>query len=125
MKSLDSQRQLSLDWIQLWHTAARLSTSVATCRAACYLLHSILATNLLMYRDISDGIDTLLTATDISAPAIICDSSLCLMAHILEARNINMPNGSLKARQQLVIWLSSKWAAGKIVYSTSLSKNLI
>jgi serine-protein kinase ATM len=118
-KEVARRTSCSFDWIQLWHTAARLITNSVTCRAACYLLHSILANGLVSYQEIAEDIDAIVTTTEISAPATLSDSSISLMIHLLSARNMEVPGGSSSAAHHVIRWISSKWDPGM----TSLTTN--
>ncbi|KFY31090.1 hypothetical protein V493_01402 [Pseudogymnoascus sp. VKM F-4281 (FW-2241)] len=99
----------SFDWKQLWHTVSRLVTSRALCRPACYLLHIILAKKLVEYNDVVEWATSMLTMTEISAPASICDSSLALMAHLIHMRSTEGSGGSVNPGQNVVRWVFSKW----------------
>ncbi|KFY39903.1 hypothetical protein V494_03772 [Pseudogymnoascus sp. VKM F-4513 (FW-928)] len=99
----------SFGWKQLWHTVSRLVTNRALCRPACYLLHIILAKKLVEYNDVVEWATSMLTMTEISAPASICDSSLALMAHLVHMRNTEGSGGSVNPSQNVVRWLFSKW----------------
>lgn len=101
-------------WKQLWHTVSRLVTSRALCRPACYLLHTILAKKLVEYNDVVEWATSMLTMTEISAPASICDSSLALMAHLVHMRNTEGSGGSVNPSQNVVRWLFSKWNPGTV-----------
>jgi ataxia telangiectasia mutated family protein len=104
----------SFEWAQLWHTTAKLSTSPATCRAACYLLHCMMANGLVLYQNIAEDVDSMVTATEISTPAILSDSSLSLMTHILHIRNMEVPGGSTVACHHIIRWISARWNPGKL-----------
>ena len=104
----------SFEWAQLWHTAAKLSTNPVTCRAACYLLHSMMANGLVAYQNIAEDVDAMVTATDISAPAILSDSSLSLMTHMLHVRNMEVPGGSTVVCHHIIRWISARWNPGKV-----------
>ncbi|KAI9734490.1 MAG: Serine/threonine-protein kinase tel1 [Claussenomyces sp. TS43310] len=99
----------AFDWVGNWHTIARLVTNPNTCRAASYLLHSVLAVQLVLYQDISDDVDAMLTTTVVSAPTILCDASLSLMMHLLHLRSLEVPNGSSITSHHVIRWLSAKW----------------
>ena len=90
-------------------------TSSTTSRAACYLLHSILANNLVKYEEVAADINALILSPDTSGPAILADSSLDLMMHILHLRNTELPGGSLAASSSVVRWLCSKWNPSKTI----------
>ncbi|KFY70947.1 hypothetical protein V499_08838 [Pseudogymnoascus sp. VKM F-103] len=108
-------------WKQLWHTVSRLVTSRALCRPACYLLHTILAKKLVEYNDVVEWATSMLTMTEISAPASICDSSLALMAHLVHMRNTEGSGGSVNPSQNVVRWLFSKWNPAEKAFATRSS----
>lgn len=99
----------SFNWKQLWHTCARLVTVSAACRAACHLLHTMLARGLVYYQAIAEHVSAMVTSVDMSSPAVICESSLALMTHLLNVRNMEVPGGSLAACQNIVRWVFTKW----------------
>ncbi|OBT86494.1 hypothetical protein VE02_04917 [Pseudogymnoascus sp. 03VT05] len=111
----------SFSWKQLWHTVSRLVTSRALCRPACYLLHTILAKKLVEYNDVVEWATSMLTMTEISAPASICDSSLALMAHLVHMRNTEGSGGSVNPSQNVVRWLFSKWNPAEKAFATRSS----
>jgi ataxia telangiectasia mutated family protein len=114
-QSLAESSTASFSWKQLWHTVSRLVTSRALCRPACYLLHAILAKKLVEYNDVVEWATSMLTMTEISAPASICDSSLALMAHLVHMRNTEGSGGSVNPSQNVVRWLFSKWNPGTVL----------
>src|SRR5690554_1725794 len=95
----------SFGWKQLWHTVSRLVTSRVLCRPSCYVLHIILAKKLVEYKDVVEWATAMLTVTEISAPAVICDSSLALMAHLIHMRNTEGSGGSANQSQNVVRWV--------------------
>ena len=102
-----------MDWIQLWHIGTRALTFAATCRAAAVQLHAILAAGLVQYREIGEDVDAMITAADISGPAILCDSAVLLMMHLLHARVTEVPGTSLIACHHVIKWLFTRWNSGK------------
>lgn len=98
----------------MWHTVSRLVTSRLLCRPSCYLLHVILANKLVEYNDVVEWTAAMLTTTEISAPATICDSSLGLMAHLVHMRNTEGSGGSMNPSQNVVQWVFSKWNPGMV-----------
>ena len=89
-------------------------TTAAACRAACYLLHSLVANELVSYQNIAEDIDAMVNAPETSAPAILTDSSLSLMIHLLSLRNMEAAGGSMAAGHHVVRWISARWNPGKI-----------
>lgn len=61
-----------------------------------------------------EGATAMLTMTEISAPTVLCDSSLALMRHLLHMRNTEGSGGSASASQNVVRWVFSKWNPGKV-----------
>lgn len=119
-RSTTESSTVSFGWKQLWHTASRLVTIRALCRPACYLLHIILAEKLVEYNDVVEWATSMLTMTEISAPASICDSSLALMAHLVHMRNTEGSGGSVNPGQNVVRWVFSKWNPGRFHLSDLL-----
>jgi ataxia telangiectasia mutated family protein len=101
-----------VDWTQLWRVGARSLTFTATSRAAALELHAIVARNLVQYHDIGEDIETIVTSTDASGPAVLCDSGLFLMTHLLHARITEVPGASLAASQHVIRWLFARWDPG-------------
>lgn len=66
------------------------------------------------YKDVAEGATAMLVMTEISAPAILCDSSLALMRHLLHMRNTEGSGGNANTSQNVVRWLFSKWNPGKV-----------
>jgi len=77
------------------------------------MLHSLMAAGLVLYLNVSDVSDAILSVTDINAPAILCDSSVSLMSHLLHARNMEVPGGSSLVSHHVIHWLSAKWNPGE------------
>jgi ataxia telangiectasia mutated family protein len=102
----------NVDWTQLWRVGARSLTFTATSRAAALELHAIVARNLVQYHDIGEDIETIVTSTDASGPAVLCDSGLFLMTHLLHARITEVPGASLAASQHVIRWLFARWDPG-------------
>jgi hypothetical protein len=73
-----------------------------------------MANELVQYQNIAEDIDVMLTATEISTPAILSDSSLTLMTHLLLIRNMEAPGGGSVACHYSIRWLSVKWNPSKI-----------
>ena len=97
----------------MWYIAARNLSIQTSCRAASLLLHSILSHNLLAYHDMSDDINNMITAADVSGPAILVDSSVILMTKLLQLRKTQLPNASYATCSYIVRWLFLRWDPGK------------
>lgn len=96
-------------WKSFWDLATRSLTFSGTCRAAAVLLHAILARPLLHYHNVDEDISRMITSADTSGPAILCDSSVFLMVHLLSVRIGEMPSTSLSTSQHSIRWLFAKW----------------
>jgi ataxia telangiectasia mutated family protein len=72
-----------------------------------------------MYKDVAEDVDLMVTAPEINAPVMVCDSSLSLMTHLLRMRNMEVPGGSMVACHHVVRWVSARWSPG-IVHLTVL-----
>ncbi|RDW94766.1 hypothetical protein BP5796_00529 [Coleophoma crateriformis] len=111
-----------VDWTQFWYAGLRCVTLSATCRAASVQLHSLLANGLLQYHEISEDVSAMITAADVSGPAVLCDSSALLMMHILHVRVSEVPGASLQACQHVMRWLFDKWKACKFITASTSPK---
>jgi ataxia telangiectasia mutated family protein len=111
--------------MQHWSTAIRLATSPLHSRAACHLLHAILANRLLKYQDVAEDVKSMVTLVEISAPAVLCDASLSLMIHLLHIRNTEVPGGSFSVSQNVIRWLFAKWNPGKLIAVKFIVSSLI
>jgi ataxia telangiectasia mutated family protein len=60
-----------------------------------------------------DDINIMVTNSDISGPAVLVDSSLVLMLHLLGVRNSNSPNASQATSNHIIRWIFSKWNPGE------------
>lgn len=74
----------------------------------------MMANGLVLYQNIAEDVDTMVTATELSAPAILSESSLSLMTHILNVRNMEVPGGSTVVFHQVIRWISARWNPGKV-----------
>ncbi len=104
----------AFDWQHLWHTVTRLITAPMSCRVSSYLLHALLANGCVQYQDIAEEVNAIVTVPESNAPAIICDSSLLLVTHLLHMRNTKVPGGNSIACHQIIRWFSAKWNPGKV-----------
>ena len=99
-------------WKQVWQRALRSISLPGGCRAACVLLHSILEADLIRYHEVSDDINSIVTLADTSGPALLVDSSLIFMHHILHLRNTALPGASQLTSNHIIRWVFSKWKPG-------------
>jgi ataxia telangiectasia mutated family protein len=102
----------STEWTPLWRAGSRSLTFSTTSRAAALQLHAIVAKNLVQYHDIGEDIETIVVSADASGPAILSDSGLFLMTHLLHARVTEVPGASLAASQHVIRWLFARWDPG-------------
>jgi hypothetical protein len=78
----------------------------------------MMANGLVSYQDIAEDMDAMVIAPETSAPAILTDSSLSLMTHLLSLRNMEAPGGSVAAGHHVIRWISARWNPSEIL-STS------
>jgi ataxia telangiectasia mutated family protein len=76
------------------------------------LLHCILEADLAPKHEIIDDINIIITNSDISGPAILVDSSLVLMLHLLGVRNTISPNASQATSNLIIRWVFVRWNPG-------------
>ncbi|EFW99426.1 phosphotidylinositol kinase [Grosmannia clavigera kw1407] len=112
---------LSETWMQIWQIAARSVSLPGTSRAACALLHTILEAELIPHHVIGDDINSLVTVAEVSGPAVLCDSSLILMLHLLHLRNTILPSASEVTSNQIIRWAFSRWKPGDSNFASSYS----
>lgn len=103
-------------WKSIWDLATRALTFSSTCRAAAVLLHAILSRPLLHYHNVDEDISRIVTSADTSGPAVLCDSAIFLMVHLLSARIGEMPSTSLSTSQHSIRWLFAKWNPCKLKF---------
>lgn len=72
----------------------------------------MLAVGLLRYQEIGEDVNSMITAADVSGPAVLCDSALFLMIHLLHARVLEVPGASLNACQHVIRWIFAQWNPG-------------
>lgn len=102
-------------WKQAWQIGVRSVSLPGTSRAACALLHSILESDLIPKHELVDEINVMVTNSDISGPAVLVDSSLVLMLHLLCLRNTVLPNASQATSSLIIRWAFAKWNPGKFI----------
>ncbi|KAI6434745.1 hypothetical protein MCOR24_000908 [Pyricularia oryzae] len=100
---------ISALWSQAWQVAVRSVSHQGTSRAASFLLYSILKSDILALHETADSITTMVTAADISGPAVVADSSLILMLHLLHLRNTMLPGAGQITCNHVIRWVFSKW----------------
>ncbi|KAK1971853.1 phosphatidylinositol 3 [Colletotrichum sublineola] len=108
-------------WKHVWQIAARAISLASTCRAASVLLHTILERELIPYHDISDDIKSMVTTADVNGPALLVDSSIIFMLHLLALRNIKLPNASQSTCHHIIRWAFLKWNPADPSYASLYS----
>ncbi|KAK1599168.1 phosphatidylinositol 3 [Colletotrichum navitas] len=111
----------STSWKHVWQIAARATSLASTCRAASVLLHTILERELVPYHDISDDINSMVTTADVNGPALLVDSSIILMLHLLALRNVKLPNASQSTSHHIIRWAFLKWNPADPSYASLYS----
>ena len=106
-------------WKQAWQFAVRSVSMTGTCRASSLLLNSILANDLLPFRDIADDINIMITTADVNGPAVVVDSSILLMTSLLHRLNYQLPSASYATCNHVVRWIFLRWDPGKHSGSSS------
>ncbi|PKS13290.1 hypothetical protein jhhlp_000061 [Lomentospora prolificans] len=109
---------LSSTWKQLWQTVARSVSLPGVSRAACVLLHTLLEADLVSYHVISNDINDMVTTADINGPAILTDSSLLLMLHLLQLRNLKLPSASQATCNHVTRWVFLKWNPADLSFAS-------
>ncbi|KAI1489322.1 phosphatidylinositol 3 [Biscogniauxia mediterranea] len=108
-------------WKQSWQIAVRSVSMTGTCRASSVLLHSIVTSEILSYREIADDVNNIVTNADVNGPAVVVDSSLLLMTALLHLRNHQLPNASHATCNNIVRWMLFRWDPADANYISSYS----
>lgn len=74
----------------------------------------MLESDILPKHEIMDDVNLIVTNSDISGPAVLVDSSLVLMLHLLGVRNMTSPNASQATSSHIIRWVFSKWNPGEL-----------
>ncbi|KAK4192032.1 putative serine/threonine-protein kinase TEL1 [Podospora australis] len=111
-------RSLFTLWKHLWQLGLRSLTLSATSRAACVFLDSLIKANLLPRHEIADDIEHIVTAVEISGPAVLVDSSVKLMLSLLRLRNNISPNASQATANHIIRWVFTKWNPSELTYAS-------
>ncbi|KAK3322301.1 hypothetical protein B0H66DRAFT_619840 [Apodospora peruviana] len=117
-ENLSRDASLSPLWRQVWQLGARSLSLPPTSRAACALLNSILEANLIENHELADDVNQIITAADISGPAVLVDSSLVLMQSLLRLRNTMFPNASQATSSHIIRWVFVKWSPAEPAYAS-------
>lgn len=72
----------------------------------------MIAKKLVQYREIGEDVGAMATSADISGPAVLCDSSISLMADVLHCRVTEVPSASLTTAQHIIRWMFARWSPG-------------
>ncbi|KAI1313631.1 phosphatidylinositol 3 [Xylaria venustula] len=120
-KSVPHEGAFDTLWKQTWQVAVRSVSMAGTCRAASYLLYSMLKNNLLTYSEIRGDINDIVTTADVNGPAVLVDSSLMLMTILLQLRNHNLPNASHATNNHIIRWMLSRWSPADSNFISSYS----
>ncbi|OIW34009.1 hypothetical protein CONLIGDRAFT_205363 [Coniochaeta ligniaria NRRL 30616] len=108
-------------WKQVWQIGLRSISLAGQSRTACVLLHCILEADLIPKHEIMDDINIMITNSDISGPAVLVDSSLVLMLHLLGVRNTTSPNASQATSNHIIRWVFVRWNPEELHYSSQHS----
>ncbi|RFU31795.1 hypothetical protein B7463_g4570, partial [Scytalidium lignicola] len=65
--------------------------------------------SLIKYGEVAEDINAIISAADTNGPAVLCDSAIFLMMHLLHTKIIEVPGISLVASQNIIRWLFTKW----------------
>ncbi|KAI1427044.1 phosphatidylinositol 3 [Xylaria sp. FL1777] len=95
-----------------------------TCRAASFLLYSILKNELLTYSETMGDISDIVTTADVNGPAVLVDSSLILMTVLLRLRNHHLPNASHATNNHVIRWMLSRWFPADTNFISSYSMHV-
>ncbi|OHE90595.1 phosphatidylinositol 3 [Colletotrichum orchidophilum] len=105
VKSADN----SATWRHVWQLASRAVGLPSASRAASVLLHTILERKLVLFHDVSDDINSIITTADVNGPALLVDSSITLMLHLQSLRNVKLPNASQSTNHHVIRWIFRRW----------------
>ncbi|OLN81563.1 Serine/threonine-protein kinase tel1 [Colletotrichum chlorophyti] len=108
-------------WKQVWQIAARAVSLPSISRAACVLLHTILESDRVLHHDVSDDINSIVTTADVNGPALLVDSSIILMMHLLFLRNIKLPNASQSTSHHIIRWVFLRWNPADLAFASLYS----
>lgn len=100
-------------WKQVWQLAVRSVSIASTCRAACVLMSSMLASQLLPHHVVADDINNMVTMADICGPTVLLDSSLVFMNTLANIRNELAPSAIQTTSSNIIRWVFSTWKPGR------------
>ncbi|KAH7631640.1 hypothetical protein B0T09DRAFT_106375 [Sordaria sp. MPI-SDFR-AT-0083] len=111
---------LSSIWKQVWQIGVRSLSLPPTSRSACVLVDWILKAKLVSDHELAGDVNQIITAADVSGPAVLVDSSLMLMLTLLRARNAISPNASQSTFSHVIRWAFLKWDPSEPVHAAPL-----
>ncbi|KAH8166164.1 hypothetical protein CIB48_g2094 [Xylaria polymorpha] len=123
-KSIPLDGSLNALWKQAWQVAVRSVSMTGTCRAASFLLNSLLTNELLAYSEIMGDVSDIVTTADVNGPAVLVDSSLILMTALLQLRNHHLPNVSHATNNHIIRWMLSRWFPADANFISSYSMHV-
>ncbi|KAI0534655.1 phosphatidylinositol 3 [Xylaria digitata] len=123
-KSVPINDSLSALWKQTWQVAVRSVSMTGTCRAASFLLYSILKNRILTYSEIMGDVSDIVTTADVNGPAVLVDSSLILMTTLLHLRNHHIPNANHSTNNHVIRWMLSRWSPADANFISSYSMHV-
>jgi len=98
----------------MWQLVVRSVSLPGVSRASCVLLRTLLEADLVSYHVISNDINDIVTTADVNGPAVLTDSSLLLMLHLLQLRNLKLPSASQSTCNHVIRWVFLKWNPGRL-----------
>ncbi|KAI1282438.1 phosphatidylinositol 3 [Xylaria sp. FL0933] len=123
-KSIPLDASFDILWKQAWQVAVRSISMTGTCRAASFLLYSIVKNELLTYSEIMSDISDIVTTADVNGPATLVDSSLIMMTALLQLRNHHLPNASHATNNHIIRWMLSRWSPADANFISSYSMHV-
>lgn len=97
---------LSLRWATVWPLAIRSMSNALTCRAACHLLSVLVQLRLVATTSMTELADIISTSMDLSGPAVLADSVLCLLRLVLHSAQQFNPEATIGLTDSVLGWLT-------------------
>ncbi|SPO27943.1 related to TEL1 - telomere length control protein [Ustilago trichophora] len=110
--------------VHAWGIAVRKLQSPDTCRAAAFLLATLLAKGVLSEATLQSEISRLLAEVDLQGPPILCDSVCHLMTLLLHRTNSTRTYQHLDPRRKIGAWFASTYSPADAFQSPSLSTSI-
>ncbi|MCJ1247312.1 Serine/threonine-protein kinase tel1 [Trapelia coarctata] len=101
-------------WLQVWQLCARSISSPLTSRASCHLMAVLLNTQLVMYNEVADVVDTMLGSVDLNGPATFTESAATLWAMIIVLKARQNPGTMHDTSERILCWLFIRWKPSQI-----------